>query len=797
MEPDHVRASKESSAAAAPATAAAHSYAGFDSSVYPGDERMKVWRAASPYVFAAWYLPSPARPNASWSGTRERLELMEWGLAVVYTARSSAVDSVDASSGLADGVDAASKAEAEGFARGSAIFLDIPPGEPAGEASTAYLRAWFEALARAGYRPSLRCDADVAVGLHALISGSMASGSGEPLIWVRQQSDAFDCRASNPAGSGIPFAVLWQGCAAAKEVFDGERLTVALNVASIRNPSQTGATLPAAPPLPLAARRVPPLERVNRVIQKHLHQLEREGVIQVRAGFRVAAGRPTGEPAIVVKVLNKDPGLPAAAHLPRSIEGIPVDVRQATPFEQLKVFSPAAAAALERTPEFESPQWEYDYGQLASIAAFAARALPRVPYRPASVPLDEVNAVLSINCHASPDCGWQNLKPFLEATGERLTVGMYDFGAPHIVEAFSRSVSGKQLTMVLDSNPAGPDEHPLQESLANQLGPNLRFAWAPEATSPDVSAAIFPNAYHIKVAVRDGKSMWLSSGNWMNSNQPDIDPINKPGDRIEADFKNREWHVIVDHEGLASVYEKYLENDLEQALPLQRTGVTPFAAVAAGVELFVEEVEEVAVAAAALPRRFFKPLLLGNKKVRIQPLLTPDNFAPHILSLIGMAKKRFYMQMQYVHAQDSSPEVLKSLVQAIQSRIQAGVDVRIIVHEREAKSDWIERLQSMGFDTSVIRVQAGIHNKGIVVDSRIAVVGSQNWSGDGVSRNRDASLILTNGQIARYFEKIFLHDWTRLARPYVHRPARILVAKPGQAPPPGFRRVTLAEYMSE
>lgn len=33
------------------------------------------------------------------------------------------------------------------------------------------------------------------------------------------------------------------------------------------------------------------------------------------------------------------------------------------------------------------------------------------------------------------------------------------------------------------------------------------------------------NAYHIKVRVDDSDQFWLSSGNWKNSSQPDIAPV--------------------------------------------------------------------------------------------------------------------------------------------------------------------------------------------------------------------------------------------------------------------------------
>ena len=59
------------------------------------------------------------------------------------------------------------------------------------------------------------------------------------------------------------------------------------------------------------------------------------------------------------------------------------------------------------------------------------------------------------------------------------------------------------------------------------------FAWAPVRSSPEVREWMFPSAYHIKVAVRDSTELWLSSGNWNNSNQPEDAPHNRsrPGAR--------------------------------------------------------------------------------------------------------------------------------------------------------------------------------------------------------------------------------------------------------------------------
>ena len=49
-------------------------------------------------------------------------------------------------------------------------------------------------------------------------------------------------------------------------------------------------------------------------------------------------------------------------------------------------------------------------------------------------------------------------------------------------------------------------------------------------------------------------------------------------------------------------------------------------------------------------------------------------------------------------------------------------------------------------------------------DGEVVLISSQNWSADGVLRNRDAGVIIEYGPIAQYFEQIFMHDWTNLAR---------------------------------
>jgi hypothetical protein len=319
------------------------------------------------------------------------------------------------------------------------------------------------------------------------------------------------------------------------------------------------------------------------------------------------------------------------------------------------------------------------------------------------------------------------------------------------------------LDLVLD-HPA-PDrtldqsDEETQSALQGALGSRLQFAWALEDKDPKVDTWIFPSAYHIKVAVRDSKAFWLSSGNWNNSNQPDIDPVNDPqGAAATLKISDRDWHVIVQHEKLAELFEAYLQNDLQVAARNQASAPRSALAADALTALIQPEVP----AQSRIPQQFFAPRTI-TANMKIQPVLTPDNYAPIILQLINSATRTLYMQMPYITpASTAEGAVLAGLIAAIAAKVRAGLDVRLILSSF-AKVATLEQLQAMGIDNAIIRIQNNLHNKGIIVDSSVVAIGSQNWSAPGVTTNRDATLVIFNDQAAQYWQEIFVHDWVHMS----------------------------------
>jgi hypothetical protein len=505
--------------------------------------------------------------------------------------------------------------------------------------------------------------------------------------------------------------------------------------------------------------------------------LKYPNVIDVRPGYKFTSGWITQTPSIVVTVLRKDP--PAALGekglLPSTIDGVPVDVAPATPAEQLRYLGSrkkggtrgsAAAGIPDPEPYLEPvPRPE----ELVEATTRGPAGGGRKYKEPSDLKLSSVTGAMTLTCHCSPDAGWATLKKHLAATKKTLTLAMYDFGAPYIFETIAATMTNADGSFVLNldrkSNPQRADdmtEQEIEDKFREALGDRFEYSTA-------AVGVLYPTAYHIKVAVRDSKAVWVSSGNFQQSNQPQ-DDMAKLADaerRRLLGKRNREWHVVAESPKLAKTFEAYIKYDVKGAKQADSTR----GALAAPFDLpdlIVPPADFDTRAAKVVkyfPAKTFK--FTADKPVKIQPILTPDNYGEHVLKLIRSATKTLYFQNQYIKIYQTFPDAgakpgLKELVDALLDRLNAGVDVRIILRNNDARP-MIQALQTYGFDVSKVKLLGGCHNKGIVVDSKRVLVSSQNYSADGVRFNRDAGLLIDHAKVAEYFEEIFEYDWDHRA----------------------------------
>jgi hypothetical protein len=547
-------------------------------------------------------------------------------------------------------------------------------------------------------------------------------------------------------------------------------------------PLQPAQLPPSAPTLPAA----PVAQDALAILSAAQRELGRRAeVLQIRLGYVFKDGWITNERALVVTVRQKQ--TPAAlreariAELPELYMGLPVEVTNPS-IEDL--------VALAR-------------GSAAAEATFAAPAALRdeIAYTsPSGVPLKQVTAQMHVIAHVSPDAGWPQLAAFLAATSKQLVIGMYDFGAPHIADAVQASGSKanfNKLTLVMQRGEDVGDgtkaddltDEQVVERLDGALHDKFEHAWVKIGRVNGWVAS----SYHIKVAARDQKAFWLSSGNWQSSNQPNGDPLGEhPQRRMWLEKYNREWHAVVEHAGLAKVFEAYLLHDFRN-----NGGEAGQASLDLPDLIIPDEFFLASPAERTQPFRYFPPFD-DNRTFVVTPLLTPDNYHAEVLSLVQSATEELLIQNQTFNAPTADQDQLRELIDAVIAKQRAGVRVRVIFRILFAPTARrvIENLKEYGFDVGSLRVQKNCHTKGIIVDRKKVLLGSQNWSNDGVSVNRDASLLFEDEPLAAYFADIFDHDWDTLAKQNIGTEDLPVASIGGdEETPPGFVRLNWKDYM--
>lgn len=230
-------------------------YLGFDTSDYPGDAAMQSWREHAGYDWVGYYLQAPCHKGDSWSGKRSTLEAMGWGVAVVYvgqqtwgkTPRASArtprgttcaANLVSASQGRLDADDAIAQMAAEGFANGTAIFLDLEHMNTVPNAMRDYYVAWTQRVLDDGrFRPAYYAHNANAQTVYADIRSLLdARGiDADPPFWIAGGNNFGRDRA--PQDVGHQFADVWQGVLDTWERHDKVRLPIDVNVAAVPSPS--------------------------------------------------------------------------------------------------------------------------------------------------------------------------------------------------------------------------------------------------------------------------------------------------------------------------------------------------------------------------------------------------------------------------------------------------------------------------------------------------------------------------------------------------------------------------------
>lgn len=501
-----------------------------------------------------------------------------------------------------------------------------------------------------------------------------------------------------------------------------------------------------------------------------------EGVYSVWSGYEIENGRLTDNECLVV---SAHPERIAAVResMPATFGDFPVEVRPA-PVEEIM-----EASGLIR--EAVSSISYNDQDRTGSGFSF-----------------NWIDENMTLDLHVGPERSWTVLSKFLKGARD-LVSSMYEFHALHIAQAIEEDLhDGASLKLVLARQSRDPSNNQIPngdfdrsdtfERWEETFGNRFDRIFVPLGTNGLVAMS-----YHIKVTVADAERIWLSSGNWKRSSQPVIPTASLDDPKVTSRAGNREWHVVVRNATLANRFSNHISEDFKHSGTLGGTTESIEDQIMVDVPLAFRE----SIEAEGPPEHVIKPLRI-NRKVRVKPLLTPDKkgavYSNAVLQLIRSAKKQLLFQNQYIKMQGADSGFMKDLVDALIQKAKELDDFRIILRQENDSLDFdLSKLKKRGvnLDTQV-RVLGKTHTKGIIVDGKKVLIGSHNWSSLGVTLNRDASLIFDDEEVAQYYAEAFELDWARANEAKVEE-AVVEGVRPaeGDAPPAGFERMTLSEYL--
>ena len=137
-------------------------------------------------------------------------------------------------------------------------------------------------------------------------------------------------------------------------------------------------------------------------------------------------------------------------------------------------------------------------------------------------------------------------------------------------------------------------------------------------------------------------------------------------------------------------------------------------------------------------------------------------FAPIIVPVFSPYDGHEIVEM--VDAADSSIDIevyaftSRDIVEALERARMRGVRIRIILDD--ISREMHDELLSKGFNVRYApKAYKTTHSKIMIVDGKTLLVGSHNFSNSALYKNREASVIIADGETVKEFIEEFEIDW--------------------------------------
>ncbi|MCK5559043.1 MAG: lamin tail domain-containing protein, partial [Thermoplasmata archaeon] len=422
----------------------------------------------------------------------------------------------------------------------------------------------------------------------------------------------------------------------------------------------------------------------------------------------------------------------------------------------------------------------------------------------------------------SPENTFEVISNELNTAKQSIWINVYQLTHLKFLEILEAALTrGVEVRLILEGEPVGwnltnvdiedykdSKQDPFTEKyIANRLSQKgARVIFLTDKDAGDMRKRYTYN--HAKYLIIDEKTLILLSGNLKPSSIP-ADP--------SLGYGNREWGAVIHNTEVAGYFKNVFEADW---LPLNeyRNDTRYFESThpTYGAPPAYFEPQPHAKSG------WYQPLsnldyqaFEASDTYKVSPVLSPDTSAlveGSITGTINSAAQSVYVNqadinIDWVYSRGGnrhfkfnwSDEASRFLnwgdgyehhsqyLQALVDAAMRGCDVKILVDSRfsefnyevyEGSQDneldnidtilYINHLaELLGIETKLearlchLGGLSKVHNKGLIVDSKIVLVSSINWNFNSVMNNREAALLIENAKFAQFFETVFISDWSR------------------------------------
>lgn len=358
----------------------------------------------------------------------------------------------------------------------------------------------------------------------------------------------------------------------------------------------------------------------------------------------------------------------------------------------------------------------------------------------------------------SPDCSFDVVSREIAGARSRVLLALYQLESLRLTESLiDARARGVGVTVLLEGQPVASltAQEKALAAMLHGAGATLFFM---AGDAPSGSGRRYA-CMHAKYCVIDNETSIVTSENWVPSGIPE-----------DTSYGNRGWGAVVRSRGLASYLTSLFFLD---AQPIMRD-IVPYSPSDARFASAPGLLPNSTVPSGGYKATFGPARFSG---VRVSPVVSPDTSTlpnASILALLETATDTILIEQLACSpnwsrdGEDRPNEYLEAVVAAA----RRGVRVRVLLDASFPQSSGVNQdvanelnylalRENLDLEARVARVPGiqSLHNKGLVVDGRRALVSSLNWVGSAALDNRELGLIIEGEGPASYFEQVFWLDW--------------------------------------